>query len=278
LGWLPLLAGALAMPVTAARAADGLDPPAPQDGQPEFASPLVTTNPILEQRYRFDVPIGHVGNGSDTTNFDGGKGLDLIVGDTQEIQLATPSYTVHSTPTGKGGYEGWADWPLVRFKQRLLSSPVDQGNYVVSAWLQIQAPTGIERVTSRAWTLLPAIGMGKGFGPFNILANFGAVIPTAYEGRLGTQFTQNVALEWRMIRYFTPMLEFNNTVWSNGSRDGKDQLFITPGINVGRVPVTRGLTLAFAVGYQTAVTPKYQTSPLLPAYDHAWIMSMRFNF
>jgi hypothetical protein len=36
------------------------------------------------------------------------------------------------------------------------------------------------------------------------------------------------------------------------------------------------MTIVF--GYQTAVTPKFQKSPLLPAYDHAWIVSTRFNF
>ena len=246
--------------------------------QPEFPSPLVTTNPVLEQRYRFDVPIEHIGNGSDTTNLDGGKGLDLIVGPTEEVQIGTPPYTIHSTPTGKVDYAGWADWPFVRIKQRLLSSPADQGNYVVSAWLQIQAPTGIEKVTNRVWTLLPTIGMGKGFGLFSILANAGAAIPTAHEGTLGIQVTQNIALEYRLLRYFTPLIEFNNTVWSNGTRNGRDQLFITSGVNIGRIHVTQAVALTIVAGYQTAVTPKFQAKSLLPAYDHAWIMSTRFNF
>ncbi len=246
--------------------------------QPQFATPLITTNPMLEQRFRFDVPIEHIGNGSDTTNLDGGKGLDLIVSDTQEIQIGTPPYTIHSTPTGKGEYSGWADWPVFRFKQRLLSSPADQGNYVLSAWLQIQVPTGIEALTNHAVTLLPTVGGGKGFGPFTILLNAGAAIPTAYEGKLGIQVTQNVALEYALFPHFTPMIEFNNTYYSNGQRDGRDQLFITPVLNIGRIPITKGLNLTLVGGYQTAVTPKFQAKPLLPAYDHAWIMSTRFNF
>jgi hypothetical protein len=246
--------------------------------QPEWASPLVTTNPILEERYRFDVPIQHVGNGSDTTNVDGSKGLDLIVGPTQEIQLGTPPYIIHSTPTGKGDYSGWGDYPVFRFKQRLLSSPQDEDNYVVSAWLQIQAPIGIEKATNHAVTLLPTIGFGKGFGNFSILGNFGAVIPTAYEGKLGTQVTNNIALEYRIFHYFTPELEFNNTYYSNGTRNGRDQLFITPGLIIGRLPLAPGLGWTIAVGYETAITPKYQASPLLPAYDHAWLLSTRFAF
>ena len=249
-----------------------------QASQPEWASPLVTTNPMLEERYRFDVPIEHIGNGSDTTNLDGGKGLDLIVAPTEEIQIGTPAYVIHSTPTGKGDYSGWGDYPVFRFKQRLLSSPQDEDNYVVSAWLQIQVPTGIEKVTNHAVTLLPTIGFGKGFGSFSIVGNFGAVIPTAYEGKLGIQVTNNAALQYRIFRYFTPEVEFNNTYWSNGTRNGRDQLFITPGLLIGRLPIAPGLGWTVGFGYQTAITPKFQASPLLPAYDHAWLLTTRFAF
>jgi hypothetical protein len=246
--------------------------------QPAWASPLVTTNPVLEQRYRFDVPIEHLGNGSDTTNLDGGKGLDLIVAPTEEIQIGTPAYVIHSTPTGKGDYSGWADYPVFRFKQRLLTSPQGEDDYVLSAWLQIQAPTGIEKVTNHAVTLLPTIGGGKGFGNFSVLFNAGAVIPTAYEGKLGIQVTSNIALQYRIFHYFTPEIEFNNTDYSNGTRNGRDQLFITPGLIIGRLPIAPGVGWTIGAGYQTAVTPKYQASPLLPAYDHAWIVSTRFSF
>ncbi len=56
--------------------------------QPSWSSPIATTTGLLEQRFRFDVEDQHAGNGAATTMLDGGKGLDLIVSDGNEIQLA----------------------------------------------------------------------------------------------------------------------------------------------------------------------------------------------
>jgi hypothetical protein len=62
-------------------------------------------------------------NGNQTTVLDGGKGVDLIVSDNTEIQLAMPSYDIRNTPTGKGVFSGFADWGFFRVKQRVASSP-----------------------------------------------------------------------------------------------------------------------------------------------------------
>jgi hypothetical protein len=32
------------------------------------------------------------------------------------------------------------------------------------------------------------------------------------------------------------------------------------------------------VGYQQAISPNYQAKPLIPAYDHAWIVTTRVGF
>ena len=91
-------------------------------------------------------------------------------------------------------------------------------------------------------------------------------------------FGIDAALQYRIFRYFTPEVEFNNTYWSNGTRNGRDQLFITPGLLIGRLPIAPGLGWTVGFGYQTAITPKFQASPLLPAYDHAWLLTTRFAF
>ena len=59
--------------------------------QPAWSSPLVTTTGMLEQRFRFDVARQHAGNGTNTWQIDGGRGLDLIVTGTNEIQFAPPA-------------------------------------------------------------------------------------------------------------------------------------------------------------------------------------------
>jgi len=246
--------------------------------QPGWSSPLVTTSALLEQRARYDVQFQSIGNGSSTVNLGGGKGLDLIVGDTEEVQIGDIPYVIHETPTGKGEYSGFADWPAFRFKQRLASSPEDAGDYVVSAWLQVQVPTGIRQATNDAVTLLPTLGFGKGWGPVVIQGTVGAVIPTAYEGKLGTQIVSNMALQYHVLDILWPQVEVNWTWYANGQRGGLNQVFLTPGVVIGRLALTNRLKFTFGVGYQTALAPEFRRSPLTPAYNHAWLTTARLSF
>jgi len=59
---------------------------------------VVTTTAMLEQRFRFDTAFQHAGNGADTIDLDGGQGVDLIVGDATEVQIAAAPYYVRTTP------------------------------------------------------------------------------------------------------------------------------------------------------------------------------------
>ncbi len=246
--------------------------------QPGWSSPLVTTTALLEQRVRFDASFQTVGNGSSNVNLGGGRGLDLIVGDTQEIQIADDPYIFHETPSGKGEYTGFADWPAFRFKQRLASSPESEGDYVVSAWLQVQVPVGIAQLTNHVVTLLPTLGFGKGWGPIVVQGTVGAVIPTADQSKLGTQLVTNMALQYHLLEVLWPQIEVNWTYYADGQRGGLNQVFLTPGIVVGRLALTDRLKFTFGVGYQTALAPDYRQSPLTPAYNHAWLTTARMSF
>ena len=123
--------------------------------QPEWSSPIVTTTALMEQRLRLDMDQQHSGNGVDTSVLDGGRGLDLIVSPTNEIQIALPPYEIRtSTPTSKA-LAGYGDWAFLRMEQRLFGANKDDGDYVVTAWLTLQAPTGIKSLTSASWSLQP---------------------------------------------------------------------------------------------------------------------------
>ena len=246
--------------------------------QPEWSSPVVTTTALLEERFRFDAAFQHSGNGADTTALDGGRGLDLIVSGTEEVQVASAPYATRTSKSGKGQFTGFGDWPFLRFKQRLASSPESEGNYVLSAWLQVQAPVGVTALTNRAWTLLPTLGYGKGWGPFDIQGTVGAVIPTAYEGKTGTQVVNTVAFQYHVLGTLWPQLEVNWTYYPDGQRGGKSQVFLTPGLVVGRLSLSERLKFTIGIGYQSAVTPSYRASPLTPAYNHAWIATSRLSF
>jgi hypothetical protein len=257
-----------------------------QASQPHWASPVITSTPMLENRIRFDNEFQHAGNGADTTVIDGGRGIDVIVSDTEEVQIAAPPYVIRSTNTTvvdnkvkKGSsLEGFNDWAFLRLKQRIVSAPEGEGDYIVTAWLQFQAPTGIEPLTNHAFTLIPTLAFGKGFGPFVTQGTVGATIPTAYQDKAGTQIVTNVAFQYQVFRYFWPELEVNWTYYANGIRGGKNQVYLSPGLVISRIPITSVFQPTIGLAYQSAVAPSYRPTPLLPSYNHAWVVTARWSF
>jgi len=249
-----------------------------RETQPHWASPLVTTTGLLEQRLRFDFSRQHSSNGTDTSVLDGGRGLDLIVSETNEIQVAAAPYDIRTSANGKGALSGFADWPFFRVKQRLASSPESEGNYLLTAWLQLQAPSGIAALTNHAWTFLPTLAFGKGWGNFDIQGTVGGVLPASHTATLGDQIVTNVAFQYRFFDVFSPELEVNWTHFLGGQRSGLNQVFLTSGLVIGRLPITDVVHLTLGFGYQSAVAPSFRAKPLTPSADHAWLFTSRFNF
>ena len=246
--------------------------------QPSWATPLITTTGLLLHRYRFDLAEQHVGNGNQTTILDGGKGVDLIVSDRTEIQITMPPYDIRNTPTGQGVFSGFADWGFVRVKQQLASSPSSADDYLVSVMLQAQAPTGTPQLTSDAWTFLPTLAFGKGWGDFNVQASVTGVLPASNVSTLGDQIQTNVAFQYRVMKVLSPELEVSWTYWIGGQRDGLNQVYLTPNIIIGRLPLADNLSLTAGFGYQFAVAPSYRPNPLTPSYGNAWVFTTRINF
>jgi hypothetical protein len=246
--------------------------------QPTWSSPLVTTSALLEQRLRFDVAEQYAGNGANTTVVDAPRSLDLIVSDSNDIRIGAPPYDVRTTPSGKGAFSGYADWPFLRVKQRVASSPETDGNYVVSTWLQLQAPTGIGALTSNAFIYQPTIAFGKGWGNFDVQATVAAVLPASHTETLGHQIQTNIAFQYHLLDVLWPEIEVNWTYYPDGPRAGLNQVFITTGLVIGRFRITDGLQFTFGGGYQIALAPTFRPSPLTPAYDHAWLFTSRLNF
>ncbi len=246
--------------------------------QPAWSSPLVTTTGMLEQRFRFDIDDQQAGNGTNTAVLDGGKGVDLIVSNSNEIQIAPPPYDFRGSPTGNGALSGLGDWAFVRVKQQLASSPASGGNYFVTVWLQVQAPTGIPQLTSAAWSFLPTFAFGKGWGDFDIQATVGGVLPASNVATLGDQIQTNVAFQYHLMKVFWPELEVNWIYYVDGQRGGLNQIFLTPGLVLGRFQMAEGILFTTGLGYQIAVAPNYRPSPQTPAYSNAWVFTSRFNF
>lgn len=247
-----------------------------QASQPDWITPIATVTPRLEEEFRYDQYFEHLGNDADVKNYDSGKGLELIPTTTNEVLINLPPYIDRGIRKPASGF---GDWPFLTIKQRLLSSPSDEGDYIVSAFFGVQAPTGVSAFTTDAWILTPTLAAGKGFGAFDIQATVGVPVPLSHESTIGTSIVSNTTLQYHVAKYFWPEFEVNLTHWDGGLRSGKTQVFLTPGIVFGRFPLGQGARAILGVGYQFAVSPALAKEPVLtPTYQQAWILSARVAF
>lgn len=243
--------------------------------QPNWMTPIATVTPRLEQEFRSDQFFEHQGNGADLDVYDGGKGLEFIPTTTNEVLINLPPYNQRS---GVNPARGWGDWPAVTIKQRLLSANKDNGDYIVTAFFGVQAPTGEVPFTNDAWVVTPTLAAGKGWGNFDIQATVGVPIPLEHESTIGTSIVSNVVFQYHIAKYFWPEFEVNYTHWADGERAGKDQVFLMPGLILGRFKVADDMNLIVGAGYQFAVTPLTTKPVLTPTYDSNWILTTRLSF
>jgi hypothetical protein len=247
-----------------------------QASQPHWITPLVTVTPRLEQEIRYDQLGESMGNGALTNVFDGGKGLELIPTTTNEVIFNAPPYLERFN---KKPASGLNDWPFLLIKQRFLSANEENGNYIVTGFFSVQAPAGVAAFSNNAWVITPTLAAGKGWGRFDIQGTLGAPIPLENESKIGIQVATNIALQYHLGELFWPELEFNSTYWVDGPRGGKTQLFITPGLIVGRIKMGSGYKLILGGGYQIAVAPKLNLTPVLtPLYNTAYVLTARVTF
>jgi hypothetical protein len=66
---------------------------------------------------------------------------------------------------------------------------------------------------------------------------------------LNTAFQYKLGVVW-------PEVEANYTYYPDGEHEGKEQLFITPGLIFGKFPIWKRLGMSVGLGYQFAVTSK----------------------
>jgi hypothetical protein len=130
----------------------------------------------------------------------------------------------------------------------------------------------------------PTLAVGKGFGRRLALeSTAGGSLPVTNAKGLGHTVTWNNAIQYRVRktgvgRLLWPEVEFNSSFYKGGANDGKVATFATPGLVVGRVPLTHNakgepgrLGLTFGAGEQIALT-QFRT------YNHATVITMRVPF
>lgn len=263
--------------------------------QPHWMTPITTVTPRLEQEFRYDQFQQFTQSGAQIDNYFGGKGLELIPTETNEVLINVAPYDVRypenppSIVKSGSTYKfsnpvtyasGFGDWNAVTIKHRILSANEENGNYILTAFLGFQAPTGVHAFTNRpAWLVTPTISGGMGWGDFDFQATLGYSMSTDNTNHLGNTLLTSVTLQYHFWEYFWPEFAFNDTQWTSGVRAGRNQLLVGPGIMFGRFTLYENVKLNFGIAYQDAIVPDHHiTSPLTPLYNHAWILSARLTF
>jgi hypothetical protein len=238
-----------------------------QSEQPHWVTPLVTVTPRLEEELRYDQMWENLPGGHLLTSYGGGggKGLELIPARNVEVIIGIPSWQTESTSPVKNG---WSDQSFL-LKYRLLSANEKEGNYIVTAFMGLAVPSGSANMTAHHYSYSPTIAFGKGWGDFDFQSTLGTSIPDngAAATGAGTPVLFNTTLQYHVMKYFWPEVEANYTYWPNGEHEGLNQLFLTPGLLVGRIPIAGRLGLTIGVGCQVAVTdtPRYHQNYILTA-------------
>jgi hypothetical protein len=238
-----------------------------QGRQPHWITPVATVTPRLEQEFRYDVDWLPKSDGSVTENYGVTKGLEFIPEKNVELILSAPPYIMHNQP---GVRDGFGDFQgLVKY--RLAASNEEGGNYILTVFLAVSAPTGQFRNGALNPLITPTIAYGKGFGNFDVQGTFGVSLPTGNTNVIGRTYSLNDAVQYRVLKKFWPEVEVNYSRFQEGKNDGKTQVFLTPGLVVGKLHIWKRLGLTIGGGFQIAAT-HFSTS------NHNAILSVRFPF
>ena len=226
-------------------------------------TPLVTSTPRLEQEFRFDA----LREGAATDVYGAGRGFDIIPADRIQLVLGAPPYIVHH---GSRLRDGIGDEPLL-VKYRITSRNEQRGNYILTAFLGVTLPSGNGTNGASHAILTPAIAAGKGWGNFDVQTTLGVALPATGARTLGRPISSNTTFQYRLLGKLWPEVEINSISWRDGAKAGKNQVFVTPGLTLGRIPLNRRVALVVGAGFQIATT-RYH------AYAHAIVFTLRVPF
>jgi len=238
-----------------------------QAEQPDWLSPLVTTSGRLKQEFRYDIWDQPLASGNRGYQFGGNKGFEFITSSRTQLLVGIPTYNA-VFPNGPPG--GFGDLPLI-LKVRIASAEPSEGNYLLTFLLSATAPTGSHRYGSNAGVLTPTIALGKGWKRFDVQSTVGISLPTGDTTKLGRQVLWNTAFQYRARWKLWPELEANSTFYKTGKYAGNAQLFLTPGVGLGRAHFAGRFRFSSAAGMQIATTPFH-------TYDHRLVLSTRVSF
>jgi hypothetical protein len=251
---------------------------ATQEEQPHWVTPVATVTPQLVQEFHTDFVHQYNTKGFAVWNYGNSKGLELVPERHTELLFNVPPFFNRSN----GESDGFGDVSFL-LKERLFSRNEQHGNSILTAFLGATVPTGKNANGSCCAVVTPTLAGGKGFGQVALFSTLGGSLPVTNAMGLGHTITWNSVFQYHIektgkARFFWPEVESNSTFAKGGSASGDKASFITPGLIVGRLPLSHKADgkpgrLGFTVGAgeQIALT-KYRT------YNHATILTFRVPF
>ena len=251
---------------------------ATQAEQPHWVTPLVTVTPRLEQEIRTDFVHQYNTKRFAVWNYGNGKGLELIPERHTEIIVNVPPFYNRSN----GALDGFGDISFLG-KYRFFARNEEHGSAIVTAFLAGSIPTGKNGNGSCCAIVTPTLAVGKGFGQFAFTSTAGGSLPVTNAQGLGHTIAWNNVAQYRIAksgvaRYFWPEFELNSAFYKGGATDGDTAVFATPGLIVGRIPLSHDskgkpgrLGLTFGMGEQIAVSHYHPN-------NHSTVITLRLPF
>ena len=239
--------------------------------QPKWIVPVISPYPMLIQVFRADFTRQLSPTHATTWNLGTSRGLNLIPFARTEIDILVPPFFVHDTKTP----DGFGDFSVTG-KYRIFSANEMNGSYLLTAQISATVPTGSHTNGAADAVVTPSISGGKGFGKFDGFVTVGGALPTGDQRLIGRTIATSSVAQYHVQKYLWPELEINSTAFYGGSKDGKVQTFLTPGLMFGKYAIhpkdkTSRLGFAAGAGFQTAAS-HYHT------YNHGLIFTGRFLF
>lgn len=237
--------------------------------QPHWAPPVATTSPRLQEVLRYDIMVQNLKGGHQLINYGSTKGLEFIPAERIQFIVGIPPYETENTSPSKNG---WGD-QMFLMKYRFAAANEDEGNYIVTGFMGLTVPNGSSDYSTKHFVYSPTLAGGKGWGDFNIQGTVGVSVADngGVKKGMGTPLLANCILQYNIARVFWPEVEANYTYWPNGVHQDLNQLFITPGLVLGKFPLFKRVNCMFGVGCQVAVTDN-------PTYHRNVIFTARFPF
>jgi hypothetical protein len=252
---------------------------ATQSQQPHWVTPLVTVTPRLEQEFRTDFVRQSVASSYRIWNYGNSKGLELIPERHTEVIFNVPPFISHGAPHSNDGF-GDVSFLL---KERIFARNEEHGNAIVTAFFGASIPTGKNGNGSCCAVVTPTLAIGKGFGLLALTTTAGGSLPVSNAKGLGHIIAWNGAAQYRLapggvLRFLWPEVEVNSNFYRGGANDGKATVFVTPGLVIGRIPLTHDengrpgrLGVTFGFGEEIALTQFHTT-------NHNLIFTARLPF